>query len=138
MIRKKGIPALCIFILALLLLVLLESCDLFMVTIERRIHSFESHLNTDDRDNIFTDHFHPDADNAWAAAATWEGSEFRTANKPFSFSPIAITSQTETTATVTGIMTNTFAANFDIVYRLEKTASGWLIKEIDLDGGRVI
>lgn len=138
MIHKKGILIACTLFLTLVILILLESCNLFMVTIERRILNFESHLNTDDRDNIFTEHFHPDADNAWASSLAWEASEFATANKPFSFSSITITSQTETTATVTGIMTNGSAVDFDIEYRLEKTSSGWLIKEIDLDGGRVI
>ncbi len=125
-----------ILLLSLILsfFLVLQGCDLLPVSIEERIQKFEDHLNTADRDTIFTEHFHPDADNAWASAAPWDTSAFTYDYQPFSFSMNNPVNITDNTATVTGTMTNT-NGDAPIEFSMQKVGTSWYIRTMDYDSG---
>ena len=114
-----------------------QGCDFLPVSIDQRVDRFENHLNTEDREAIFTDHFHTDADPAWASAAAWEASQFATVNRNFTITTTS-TDNGDGTATATGTMTHDNGGNFAIVIHLKETMTGWYIYQIYLDGGQVI
>jgi hypothetical protein len=72
--------------------VMITGCDLpgSGTSITSRINQFEDHLNTDDRDTIYT-HFHPQTGqyNEMKASLFWEVSSLSTGHRPFSFSSIS-------------------------------------------------
>ena len=126
-----------LFSLILGFFLVLQGCDLLPVTIEERIQKFEDHLNTADRDTIFTEHFHPDADNAWASAAPWDTSAFAYANHDFSFSLGSPVDNFDGTYTVTGTVTH-LGGTYSVEFLMKKLDKNWYIRTMDYDGGHLI
>jgi len=135
--RRYRVALFCLAGLLLLVGLVFQGCELLHVSIDQRIDRFETHLNTEDREAIFTDHFHSDADQAWASAAVWEASQFATANRDFTIATTS-TDNGNGTATATGTMTHDNGGNFSIVIHLKEMMTGWYIYQIYLDGGQVI
>ena len=147
---RKRIFTACLIILAALLLVLVQGCDLFDnllgnlfggVTIEERVTSFLSDLNNDSaRDDIYMN-LHPDIQNAWKAATVWDATALLYANRPFSFTGMSY--EDPATGQITydisgGAGAETNMQTFDLIMDMKQSGSDWYINGVTIGENAVI
>lgn len=130
--KNRTVPALLILAAgAILLAISLSSCNLLGASIDERIVSFESDLNSASRATIYRN-FHPTETSMYNQIKDpvwWDGSAYALADQPFSITGVVVD---EGAGTATASFSSDLLVDETILFQFAKDGPDWQIESISI------